>query len=205
MPSLYVANVTNQVQLISFRLDYDREGNPEKDSRFQPAKQQIVDPGRQVILGGRNLHATQVASLIRQLEKYGLTKFDDLDKVGRDQKVPYLYREDLAVPPESMRRIDFHNRMVKTADGKHRREQAAIATNETVQKAVENSLLEQGITDHVPPESTSVAFETVDAPSDVESDSIAEGFDIVKEGQVGPHSKKPAAPVKGRRGRPRNS
>lgn len=196
MPALYVANPTNQNQLISYRLTFNRHGEAEPERRFNPARQQTIGPGQQAVLGDRDFHAKQVTAIIDQLRPYGLVKYDEVGKLTRQQRATYVYREDLPVPADVMRRVVFHNRHVLTEEGQDRRQKAAVATNETVQAAVERSLLEKGITEQVPPDSTTVSFETVEQPDDLPSDSLAEGYDVVQEGKVGPHSGKPARPRK---------
>ena len=198
MASIYVANPTNQHQLIHYRLEYDRNGEKEVLAQFKPANQQQIGPGQQAMLGDAGLHANQIASIISQLERYGAVKVQDLNRMP-GKKITYIISEGFAVPGDVIRRVSLHNRGALIEEGRQRRIAAAVATDNTVQQAVETSLMEKGIDpDLAKPESTSVAFETVEQPDDVPSDSIAEGFDVVPDGQIGRHSGKPAEAAKGR-------
>ena len=64
---LYIANPTQQKQVIAYRIDYDAAGNlKDTNRRFQPATQQEIQPGRQIQLGG-DMHKNQIEDIISTL------------------------------------------------------------------------------------------------------------------------------------------
>jgi hypothetical protein len=198
MPTLYVANPTNQRQIVSFRLDINRNGEPEQDRRFQPAKQQDILPGQQVPLGGRDMHEKQITSIMDQLRPYGMVQVKDLPMLKAGQRVTYLCNIGLVVPAKDIRAAEMHNRRLKIEEGQQRRAKAAIAVDSTVQQSVEQQFLEKGI-DAQPSDSTTVTFEQLDEVEGNEDPKVAEGFEVVPEGKVGAVSGKPAAKSRSRR------
>lgn len=207
MPSMYLANVTNQNQLVHYRLDYDKAGNLEELRRFRPASQQLFEPGRQGVLGARDMHMTQIEDVVSQLTPYGLLGVKDVSTLSDAvPRVPYVFNVGQPVPADVMRRVQDHNKRVMSHEGALRRQKAAVATNEVVQHAVEQQFIEQGIPAQ-PADSTEVVFEQVDQTEDqaAAGPRIEEGFEIVPEGKVGRKSGKPAAEIKRGRGRPRKN
>ena len=204
MPDLYVANVSNQKQLIHYRLDYDKDGNVQELRRFRPASQQDIDPGRQVVLGPRGAHMTQIEDLVSQLRPFGLIGVTDVATLNTPYKVPYVFNVGAPVPSDVMRRVQAHNDKTMRQEGADRRKKAAVATNETVQHTVEQQFIEQGIPAK-PSESTEVVFEEEETEdrSAAGHSRVQEGFEVVPEGKVGPKSGRPAIEGKRGRGRPR--
>lgn len=187
---LYVANPTDQSQLICYRIDFDADGK-QKDTnrRFQPARQQEIKPGTQAQLGG-DMHKAQIDDIVGQLRVYGMVYVSEVGKVGAT-KIPYIYNVDAHVPADVMRRVQFHNKGVMTEDGRDRRARAAVATNELVQHTVQNQFLEQGIPTQ-PADTTLVSFEQEEQTEHGEK-KIEEGYEVVPEGKRGPRSGKVAA------------
>ncbi len=196
MTSLYIANPTKQVQVICYRLDYNKKGESEENRRFQPAKQQPIEPGKQAIIGSRDFHLTQVQDIVDQLAPFGIMAAKDVGRLPF-RKVNYVFNVDMPVPPEVMRQVIAHNSGVQIDEGQKRRSAAAVATNEIVQNAVQNEFLEKGI-EAQPADNTSVTFEQLEQ-TELGEKRIEEGFEIVPEGKVGARSGKPAARAKRRK------
>jgi len=183
---LYIANPTQQKQVICYRLDYDKNGNlKDTNRRFSPATQQEILPGRQIQLGG-DMHENQIKDIVRQLEPYGLIHVSHVPSVGR-VKVPYVF-DFQPVSADVMRRVQFHNDAALTDDGRIRRASAAVASNDMVQQAVQTQFVQYGIDDK-PAESTVVAFEQQEQ-TEREEKVIQEGYEIVPEGKRGARSGK---------------
>jgi hypothetical protein len=197
MPTLYVANPTNQRQIVSFRLDINKSGEREINQRFQPARQQDIPAGQQVVLGSRDMHENQITSIMDQLKPYGLFQVKELGSIKANDRVTYLCNIGLVVPPSAIRTAEMHNKRLKFEEGRQRRANAAIATDATVQQVVEQQFLEKGI-DAQPADSTTVTFEQLDEVEGSEDSKVAEGFEVVPEGKIGTVSGKPAARGKGR-------
>lgn len=183
---LFVANPTPQRQLIYYRLDFDREGNPkDTNRRFQPAFQQEIAPGTQAQLGP-DLHKNQVDDIIRQLEVYGIVHASVVKDTRR--RIAYIFNVDAPVPADVMRRAQFHNNNVLVEDGRVRRAKAAVASNNLIQETVHNQFLEHGIPAQ-PADSTAVSFEQ-EEQTEMQEKRIEEGYEIVPEGKRGTRSGK---------------
>jgi len=173
MSRLYIANCTKQNQMIYYRLDFNNRGEPEKNARFQPAKQQEIPPGRQIILGG-DFHPTQIEDIVQQLVPYGLIGVTD---VPRQKKVaPFVFNVDKPVPADIMRNVSHINSEVQIEEGKLRRQKAAIAVNDLVTQRVAAEFLNQGVTDE-PTQNLSLAIEQEEQSENGEK-RIAEGFKV---------------------------
>lgn len=148
---LFIANPTRQTQVVHYRLDLDEAGGRNPNSRFQPARQQEVRPGRQVQLGG-DMHLDQVNEVIDQLKIYGIIgvvdtkrlKAADLNNLRRSV-VPYIFNIDQPVPAEAIRTVKDHNEALLVRDGGKRREKAAVASSDLIQKTVAQQFAEAGI------------------------------------------------------------
>ena len=181
MSRLYIANCTKQNQTVYYRLDFNNRGEPEKNTRFQPAKQQEIPPGRQIILGG-DFHPTQIEDIVQQLVPYGLIGVTDVPR----QKVvaPFVFNVDRPVPADIMRNISAVNSAVQIEQGKMRRQKAAIAVNDLVSQRVAQEFLNQGITDE-PTQDISLAIEQEDQ-SEAGEKMIAEGFKVDANAKAAP-------------------
>ena len=130
---LYIANPTRQEQVVCYRIDIEDDGTrKDTNRRFQPARQQPIGPGLQAQLGS-DMHKAQIDDIVKQLRPYGLIHMKDQMP---NKKVPYVYSIDVPVPADFIRRVQFHNGVVATEDGRKRREDAAIGTNQLVQDTV---------------------------------------------------------------------
>jgi hypothetical protein len=190
---IFIANTTEQEQLICYRVDFNKDGSP-KDAvrRFQPARQQSIKGGSQAQLGG-DMHKAQIDAIVEQLGVYGLIHVDDVARMP-NRKVPYVYNLDGYVPADIMRRVMFHNGCVLAEDGKQRRAAAAVATNELVQHAVASHFAANKIPEQ-PTDKTLVAFEQ-EEQSERGERRVEEGYEVVPEGQRGPRSGKMATSPK---------
>jgi hypothetical protein len=173
---LYIANPTRQRQVICYRLDFNKDGDPEQLRRFQPARQQDVEPGRQIQLGG-DMHQNQITDIVEQLAPYGLIGVVDVPRM--QGRVSYLYNIDRPVPSEALRKVMAHNESVLVDDGRDRRMRAAVATNEIVQQTVSQQFAERGI-DEAPTDRTTVSFEQ-EEQSEAGEKPIAEGYKVSPE------------------------
>ncbi len=196
MTALYIANPTKQTQIVCYRLDYNKRGEEEQMRRFQPAKQQEIPPGRQALLGSKDFHMSQVEDIVQQLEPYGMIAAKEVGRLPH-KKINYVFNVGQPVPSDIMRQVTAHNAGVQIEEGRARRAAAAVASNELVQQTVQSQFLQQGIPAE-PADSTTVAFEQMEQ-SEAGEKTIAEGFEVVPEGKVGPRSGKPAVRAKSRR------
>lgn len=173
---LYIANPTRQTQVICYRLDFNKNGERmEADrTRFQPAKQQDIPPGRQIQLGG-DFHIHQIEDIVEQLKPFGIVGVVDVPRLGR-QVVPYIFNIDVPVPAEAIRKVQNSNSAILIEDGKTRRAKAAVASNEIVQQTVEHNFRENGI-DQKPSEKTTIGFEQLEQ-SEAGEKTIAEGYKV---------------------------
>lgn len=173
MAKLYVANPTRQRQVVCYRLDFTKEGDAEPQRRFQPARQQDVEPGRQVQLGG-DMHMNQITDIVEQLARYGMIGVVDIPRM--QGKITYIYNIDRPVSAEALRRVVAHNESVLIEDGRGRRMRAAVATNEIVQQTVAQQFAERGI-DESPADRTTVSYEQ-EEQSEAGEKPIAEGYKV---------------------------
>lgn len=184
MAKLYVANPTRQRQVVCYRLDFNREGEREELRRFRPARQQDIEPGRQMPLGN-DMHQAQITDIVEQLARYGMIGVVDVPRMSG--RVTYVYNIDKPVPAEVLRKVIAHNEQVMIADGRDRRMRAAVATNEIVQSTVANHFAQQGI-DQKPTDRTAVTFEQQEQSERGEK-TIAEGYRVTPEAPTRPRPK----------------
>lgn len=187
MSRLYIANVTRQEHIVCYRLDIDKDGQM-KDSnrRFQMPKQQAVPAGRQVLIGG-DMHIGQVTDIVDQLAAYGMIGVVDVARL--DGRVhPLVYNIDKPVPSSVMEKVRDSNAILLTRQGGDLRKKAAVATNETVQKAVRDTAMQQGV-DITPTDSTDVTFEQ-DVQTEMGEKRIEEGFHVVPAPNAKPPSRR---------------
>ena len=104
---LYIANPTRQTQVVCYRLDYNKRGEPEELRRFQPARQQDIPPGRQIPLGG-DFHKSQIEDIVDQLSAYGLKGVVDVQNGRLGQRVvPYVYNIDQYVKYLNVEYVEY--------------------------------------------------------------------------------------------------
>jgi len=191
---LFIANVSKQVQVVCYRLDYSKDGElKDANRRYVGHKQQDIPAGQQRMIGGQ-FHIMQITEIVDQLSPYGLVGVVDVPRLP-NKVVPYVYSIDKPVPAAIMEKLKAFNMGIQIEDGRVRRQKAAIVTNEMVQSTVAQQFLEVGIPD-APSDKMSVAFE--------QEEQTEAGEKLIEEGyRVDASAAAPAAPRK--RGRPRKT
>jgi hypothetical protein len=192
MSRLYVANVTKQNCIVFYRLDYDRDGNPVGGTIFRPPTQQQIPSGRQVPLGG-DLHSNQIASIILQLQKYGLVNEDELKRCRG--KITWVANVDRPVSAESIRYANDHNDGLKMNEGALRRRKAAVAASSLVQTAVAGQEAPQP-----PLQEFELSYEQ-EEQSEAGERRVEEGFRVPVADSAAPGGPPAETPRGGRRGR----
>jgi hypothetical protein len=140
--TLYIANTTKQPQEVYYRLDFTQAGQPE--IKFRPANKVVIQPGRQMPIGGfRKLHMMQVESIVQQLTKHGLIGTVDVPR--HRGKIRYVFSVDKPVPSDLIQRLMDQNDGILVQEGALRRKHAAIVVNDQVAKAVEAEFQNRGI------------------------------------------------------------
>jgi len=136
MSHLYVANCTRQNWNCQYRLDYDKEGEPARNSRFLFPKTETIAAGRQVALGG-DLHMSQIEDIVEQLKPYGLIGAADISSL-HGKKAPYVFNIDVPVSQSLMHKVIDHNSGVMIFDGQQRRAKAAVVANDIVANRIDD-------------------------------------------------------------------
>jgi hypothetical protein len=188
MPELYVANCTQQNQIVYYRTE-TRRTNPQSDIRIAPPRQQEIKPGQQIQLGGRYEDLGTLEFVKSQLEVYGACAVMDIDR--RRTYTPYIWNIDKKIPANAILKIDELNRSLKSREGTERRKKAAVSVNETVKQAVASDFLQKGIEQDVT-DTTEISFEQIEEIEGQTEKPVAEGFRVTPE----------APQEKPRRGRP---
>ncbi len=185
MAKFFIANCSQQRQIISYRLDYEPNGLPNELRRFVKASETPpIPPGGQIALhGGRELDiVTQIPHLITQLERIGLTAEKD---IGRIEIVTvYVYNIDQPVKETSIREVMEFNAGVRAREGANRRRAAAIAANNVLETNAAQAILPQ-------PETFETSVEQIDLVTD--ESRLEEGYRLGN-----PTGAPPSAPRTGR-------
>jgi len=170
---LYVANCTKQNRIVFFRTEIKKDA---QNQRPQPAKQQAIPPGRQVIMGGPALDKEQVATIEAQLRTIGAVSEGEVGGL-RGKVTPLIFSVDQPVPSKSIVRVLGINSGVLVQAGQDRRRKAAIAAGETVTDRVQDALAQQGISADVANEAKmSMEIEQLErAEGDTQGRMIEEG------------------------------
>lgn len=195
---LYVANCTRQTWQVQYRLDYTTQGEREPNSRWQPAKQQDIPPGRQVQLGG-DMHMMQIEDIVQQLSKFGLVGCVDVPKLrtavktfdpGARKTTPLVFNIDKPVPADVMRHVQHHNSGIMVDQGVVRRKNAAIAVNNLVQEKVSHEFMAAGF-DEPATDKIDVGFEQLEQ-SEAGEKTIAEGYHVSADAPADVSGRKPS-------------
>lgn len=139
MPKLYVANCTRQNYNCQYRLDFTANGEPVPTGRFHPAKSQVINPGRQVVLGGTDMHMTQIEDIVEQLKIYGMIGVSEINEL-QGQKAPYLFDVNKPISTNDIRRVVDHNDGVAVIDGRKRRANAAVVVNDVLAHKIDSEM-----------------------------------------------------------------
>lgn len=138
---LYIANTSQQVQNLQYRL-------PETRSPMQ----QTLEVGQQKMIGRNDMSQLDIDAVVAQLSVYGLVAANEVDRQMIGKAVPYIYSVDKTIPTSLMHRVIMHNRGILVARGKEQRLEAAIATSQTINEVTDNNLqtLEMAVTEDRP-------------------------------------------------------
>jgi len=113
---LYVANCSQQNQSVNYRL-IESIG----------VKQQTIEIGQQIILGGRDITDIQIDGIIEQLDPYGFFRADTIGK--QHHYAGLVYSLDKPVSIDLMSRVIQRNREILIHKGREIRKEAAVAVN----------------------------------------------------------------------------
>jgi hypothetical protein len=130
---LYVANVTRQRQTVFYRLDFIHEGNAAQ--RVNSLKHIVIEPGRQVTVGG-DLNLAQIQTIMDQLSPYGGVGVEELNRLPPHRLV-YIMAVDKVIPVRAIRLVEEHNSELLAASGDKRRREAAIAAHPIVDQQID--------------------------------------------------------------------
>lgn len=178
---LYIANCTKQIQQIQYRADFPSEQN---GARFTPPRMQEIAPGRQVQLGG-DMDISQIEDIVQQLTPYGLVAVADVPRMRTTVKsldlskittTPNVFNIDRPVPVEIMRHISSNNAEILSDHGRLRRQRAAVAVNDLVQRKVNDEFVQNGL-EEVASDRVDTSFEQLDQSEHGEK-PIAEGYRV---------------------------
>lgn len=122
---LYVANATKQVIDLTCRI-------PELGSLYR----KMIPIGCQIAVGG-DLNIEQVESVVGQLSVYGLTEVSALDRAK--PFVGLCYSVDKPVPNKRLLIALDHNDKVLVERGKRMRAEAAVSTNNAIEKSLKEA------------------------------------------------------------------
>jgi hypothetical protein len=187
MAYLYVANTTQQHQIVFYRTDV---APPGANVPFTAPKQQAIPPGRQVTVGG-NLDKNELDFVIEQLNQYGMVGEVDIPNNLQLMVHPFIFNIDRPISPRSIQTVMEHNMGIKMNEGQRRREAAAIGANQSLALAAQTA--------NVPdPRQFDVEYEQMELTSDEKR--LEQGFHVVKD-----MAEVPATKVKRGPGRPRKN
>lgn len=162
---LFLANVSRQKQIATYRMDIDEEGNFSERLRGRGALFETVDRGKQVCVANRDWHPKQAQAIIDQLSVYGLVEAKDV--ATHRGVVDLVYSRDFPTPTRVLENFRDQNFEIKIDEGTVRREKAAIAAHEILSQR----------TGEVP-DNLAVEFEQEEV-SEMGESSIAEGFNVM--------------------------
>jgi hypothetical protein len=147
----YIANCTQQNQIINFRLPEGRK-----------VMTHTIPMGRQLLIG--DLSPPEIEALQAQLGPYGLVPVAD---IGRSRnKITYVYSTSGPVSAANIGRALDRNRAILREEGKKRRENAAIAANMGMN------------TDETPVKNLEMTIEEVTSGTLADDEPVGEGFRI---------------------------
>lgn len=135
MPTLYVANCTDQNRRVFYRPDFN---NPQAGARMQD-----IAPGRQALIYQRDAPLEAIERIVRQLSRYGMLGTVELNRMPK-RVVPMIFSMEKNVLSDQIRRVRDHNRSVQTIEGREIRKRAAIAAKSFVDTAAMNADVDQG-------------------------------------------------------------
>lgn len=165
MGRMYIANVSRQKQIVTYRMDIDNTGAFSERLRQNALRYETIERGRQIAVSG-DLHAEQIKTIVDQLSVYGLVAASDVPNRLRGC-VDLIFNLDAPVSKKVMEAVHDHNMGVKVGEGALRREHAAVAAHEVLAQRTGET-----------PQSFDVEFEQEEV-SEMDEKSIAAGFHVV--------------------------
>lgn len=147
----YIANCTQQRQIINYKLPESRK-----------VTSYTIPMGKQLNVG--DLTTPEMKAIEAQLGPYGLRSVDDISRSR--QKITYLYSTGKPVSAADIVRALDQNRGILSVEGKHRREQSAVAANSNMN------------TEETPLNRLEMSVEEETSGSEPSDDPIGEGFKI---------------------------
>lgn len=188
---MYVANTTKQICGFHYRIDETRG-----------ARQQVIPPGRQIMLADMSLSQGHIDYILKQHQKYGMIPYEEASRTRGF--IPRLFSIDKPVPAKVIEETMKRNTTVLIVRGRDARKLAAVQSNNAIEQQFQN--LSEQTQGAINPElnSLDVAIEQANdprspfSPSDEQPDRIEEGFLVSRDTD-------PAPEQKGRKGKGRNS
>lgn len=178
MTRMYVANCTNQDHAFLYQL-------PENPATFL----QDIGVGQQVVLA-KDLSGPDIDAIVEHHARYGMISVDQVGKV-RNRMFPLVYSVGRSVPLQKMSDQIELNKAVLVERGKESRIQAAVQSNEYIERTMRDMQLPDRI--------ESLNMEIVEEHRDTTTDNspeVAEGIRVDRSAPRG-------TPSKPTRGRPR--
>lgn len=165
---LYVANLTQQNQDFTYRL-------PEAPAN----RSQLIQPGTQIRISG-DLDTQAIDAIIKQHAIYGLV---DVAKVRDIRAFSGLcYSIGKAVPATAIMLGLERNNAALQERGKKMREEAAIATNQFIEDAVQQNA-RNGLNAQMAQLEMSVQEDVPDANAEPDHEVVAEGVRVTRRAQ----------------------
>lgn len=147
----YIANCTQQIQEINYRLPEST-----KPMRYK------IPMGKQILLG--DLGTLEIDAIVAQLGPYGLRNVDEIKNSRK--KITYLLSVGKPVSGNNIKAAWDNNRGILAKEGKERRQEAAIAANAQMN------------TEETPLNRMEMSVEEVSAGSEPSEDPISEGYKV---------------------------
>jgi hypothetical protein len=183
MAFLYVANCTQQQQIIFYRTDI---APPGAQVPFTASRQQAIPPGRQMTVGG-DLDQHEIGALVEYLNQFGAVGEVDVPGKLHPMVHPFIFNIDRPVSEHAMRHVMAHNMGIKIEEGDERRERAAVGANEALDIAAQRS----GVPD---PRQFDVEFEQMELTADEKR--VEQGFHVNRDPTQAPQKRGPGRPRK---------
>lgn len=184
MARLFIANGTTQVQQFYYRFrDVDK------------LMVRIIQPTSQIVIN--DLTEDQVEDIVSHHAKYGMVRADEVHTGPTRKRFAGLcYSVDRAVPASRIETLLRDNVVILDQFGKVLRQNAAIASNDSLVRELAKQNREVGLNANIKSVEMTIQEEDITGPgadSRRESDRVAEGF------RINPRAEKAANAPRGRR------
>jgi len=179
---MYVANTTKQICGFHYRVDESRG-----------ARQQVIPPGRQIMLADMNLNEGHIAYIRKQHEQYGMRHYEEAARTRGF--IPRLFSIDKPVPAKIIEETMKRNTAVLVIRGRDARKLAAVQANNAIEQQFTN--LAEQTNGAINPElnSLDVAIEQTNdprspfIPSDEQPERVEEGFLVSRDADPEPEQR----------------